>query len=177
MSFHNVRTFVRSRFGVEGWEAVCASLERADLNLLEGATSTAWYSLEAWARLIRVMDKVLGQGDLALCAELGRAGAERDITPVLRALLKLISPHHAILKLTDLWSRHHDTGTWTVRVDEKAHIVIALDDWGVIDRALCVNLEGYLGRFAHRVGAINARTQHIECRDRGGKSCVFDISW
>lgn len=111
------------------------ALDDSERALVDDASATGWYCLAAWTKVIRTMDKVHGNGDLTLCGDLARAGARRDVTPVLRALLSLTSPTFAIRNLTHLWSRQHNSGKWTVRTEDPHRVVLALDGWGVVDRA------------------------------------------
>lgn len=172
-----MRAFVRAEFGAEGWEAVVEKLDSADTKLMETATATGWYGLDAWIRIARTIDKVHGAGDLALLVKMGNFEAEHDVNAVLRVLLRLASPAFAVKNIADLWERYHDTGRWTVREQTANRVVMVLDDWLGIDRACCVDLEGYMTKLVEIVGGKDGRVAHPECRALRGARCVWDIRW
>jgi len=52
-----------------------------------------------------------------------------------------------------------------------------LENWGVVDVALCRELVGYLGRTIELVGAKNVLMEHPRCRARGDRACFFQARW
>jgi hypothetical protein len=52
-----------------------------------------------------------------------------------------------------------------------------LEDFGIVDEAICLELTGYVSRVMEFAGASNARMTHPECRARGAASCRFQLSW
>ncbi len=172
-----MRGFVRARFGAEGWQAVLDKLERADAELMDSVTSTGWYPLDAWVRIARAIDRVHGEGDLRLLTEMGHYEAERDVGPVLRALLRLANPAFTVKSVGDLWARYHDSGRWIVRDQTSHRVIMELEGWNGVDRACCTDLHGYVSRLLEIVGGKDVRIEHLECRALGRASCIWDASW
>lgn len=107
----NVRAFADTRHpATGGWEAVVAGLEEEDRRALDGIVAIGWYSLPLYARVIRVLDRVHGSGDLQRVVALGRFEAERDLTTLHRIFLRLANPIFLLEKSAEYWRRFHDTG-------------------------------------------------------------------
>jgi hypothetical protein len=177
ISFHNVRTFTLEKYGLEGWIDVLAQLVPEDRRVLDEVVPVGWYSLALYARLIRAVDQIHGAGDLALVVQLGRYEAERDLTTIQRAFLRMASPAFLLEKSAEYWRRFHDTGTWTITREGTTRVRAYLDDWGSGDAAMCRELIGYLSRAFELVGAKNVRIDHGQCRAHGGERCLFLGSW
>lgn len=176
VSFVNAKAFAEER-RAGAWAETLERLSPADRDALESIIAVGWYDLALYARMIRVLDSVLGRGDLALLSELGRYGAERDLTTIQRLFFRLASPAYAIEKIAEYWRRFHDTGTWNVARVGEHHVTGSLDDWGVVDAALCAELVAYMARVIELVGGKNATMLHPRCRARGAKRCEFELSW
>jgi predicted hydrocarbon binding protein len=177
ISFHNVRTFTLDRYGLEGWVDVLAHLVPEDRGVLDEIVPVGWYSLALYARLIRALDQIHGAGDLALVVQLGHYEAERDLTTIQRAFLRMASPAFLLEKSAEYWRRFHDTGVWTINREGATRVRAYLDDWGHVDAALCRELVGYLSRAFELVGAKNVRVDHAGCRAHGSDRCLFIGSW
>jgi hypothetical protein len=181
VGFTNVRAFTMDRFGGEaGWRAVLEQLPAKDREELQSVIPVGWYSLPMYARLIRVLDKVHGQGDLSLMKDLGRYEAEKDLKTIHRVFLRFTNPAFIVEKTSEYWRRFHDTGTWNVVREggPNGHGVSAvLDGWGCVDAALCRELVAYLTRVLELAGAKNVVLEHPKCRGRADPQCIFRGRW
>jgi predicted hydrocarbon binding protein len=177
ISFHNIRTFTLERYGLEGWVDVLAQLMPADRREVDSILTMGWYSLALYARLLHAMDDVLGASDLSLVVQLGRYAAERDLTTVQRAFLRMANPSFLLEKNAEYWRRFHDSGTWTIERETPTRARAYLDGWAVVDTALCRELVGYIARAFELAGATNVRLDHVKCRADGSDRCVFHGSW
>jgi predicted hydrocarbon binding protein len=177
ISFHNVRTFTLERYALDGWVSVLAQLMPEDRRELDEMVPVGWYSLALYARLIRALDQVHGAEDLALVVQLGRFEAERDLTTIQRAFLRMANPAFLLEKSAEYWRRFHDTGQWVIEREGAARVRAYLDGWGVVDSALCRELVGYVSRAFELVGAKNVRMDHTQCRSLGSERCLFLGSW
>lgn len=177
ISFHNVRTFTLERYALDGWVSVLAQLMPEDRRELDAMVPVGWYSLALYARLIRALDQVHGAEDLALVLQLGRYEAERDLTTIQRAFLRMASPAFLLEKSAEYWRRFHDTGQWVIEREGATRVRAYLDGWGVVDSALCRELIGYVSRAFELVGAKNVRMDHTQCRSSGSERCLFLGTW
>jgi hypothetical protein len=178
INFVNVRAFAETRHPVTGgWDAVVAGLEEEDRRVLEGVVAIGWYPLGLYARLIRVVDRVHGTGDLQRVAALGRYEAERDLTTLHRIFLRLANPIYLLEKSAEYWRRFHDSGRWVIVQPSPREAVGHLEGWGCIDEALCTELTAYLGRAFELTGARHVRMDHPSCRAREDARCTFKARW
>jgi hypothetical protein len=177
VSFVNVRSFCRERYGPEAMDRVLESMSPEDRDVLASVLAMGWYDLALYARLIRAVDATLGKGDLALIKPLGCFEAEHDISTVYRLFFRLANPAYAVEKTTEYWRRFNDTGTWHVQRESETRVSGTLEGWGVVDEALCLELTGYMPRVIELVGGKDAVMRHPRCRARGGAVCAFDLEW
>ncbi len=176
VGFINVRAFASARFGEASWQRVLRALTSDEqLDLLE-IIPMGWYDLALYARLIRVLDREFGKGDLSLLEQLGRYEATKDLTTLHRLFMRVANPGLILAKTTQLWRRFHDTGSWDVVREDKS-ATGTLHQWGVVDAALCAELTGYI-RGIIEVGAGKGVTvRHTQCRALGNPACVFAGQW
>jgi predicted hydrocarbon binding protein len=177
INFVNLRAFTLDRFGLEGWVDVQAELSAEDRSEIESALSIGWYPLALYARALNALDRVHGTGNLQLVAQLGKYVAERDLTTIHRAFLRMASPSFLLEQSAEYWSRYYDTGKWTIERLSSTRVRGSLEGWGCVDSALCREVSGYLAKAFELVGARNVRIDHTQCRVRGAPRCVFLGSW
>jgi predicted hydrocarbon binding protein len=177
VGYVNVRAFVEER-GTDGaWDRVLGALRHEDADTCRAAIASGWYSLDAYARLIREVDTQIGKGDLARVEELGRFEAERDLKFIHRAFLRMFNAVTVIEKFVEYWERFHDTGKWELTRPTDTALDARLSGWGVADEGMCRELVGYLPRSLELVGAKNVRVRHTACRARGAPHCRFEGRW
>jgi hypothetical protein len=177
VGFINVRAFVTERFGAAAWNEVLRHLDDTDRETLEAVVSVGWYDLALYARMIRIVDDKLGDGDLKLVHALGRFEAERDLTTIHQWFLRLIRPSIAIEQTGKYWRRFHDTGEWFIQRRGDREVLGTLIGWGVVDTALCRELVAYLARTLELLGGQDVAMDHPRCRARGDDACEFRLRW
>jgi len=177
VGFVNLRAFVIERHGPEAWDAVVERLDSAERETMASIVPVGWYSLALYAKLIRHIDRDLGQGDLKLVQVIGRFEAERDLTTVQQWFLRLLRPSIAIEQTGKYWQRFHDTGVWTIERRGDREIFGRLDGWGVVDAALCRELVGYMSRTLELLGGQDVVMDHPRCRARRDPTCEFRARW
>jgi hypothetical protein len=175
--FLNVRSFVEGRFPDGSWDNVLAALAPEDRIQVRSALAVGWYDLSLFARTLRAMDRVAGQGDLGLLPDFGRFDAERDLQGLLRLLLRIGNPAFVMEQGARLWGKFQDSGRLTVERLERNHCRVELVDWGQADGALCLHLGHYFARLLELVGADGLRHRHAACRVEGAPTCSWDFEW
>ncbi len=176
VGFTNVRAFTIERFGDAGWASLLEKIPAEDRSEIQSIIPMGWYSLSLYARLIRVLDKVHGRGDLSMMKDLGRFEAENDLKTIHRIFLRFTNPAFIVEKTSQYWKHFHDTGTWNVTRDDHG-VSAVLDDWGCVDSALCRELVAYLTRVLELTGAKNVVLEHPKCRGRSDPQCIFRGRW
>ena len=177
IGFVSIREFVLERYGLDGWTDLLAELSAEDRAEIEAVVTVGWYSLPLYARALRALDKVRGAGDLHIVQQLGKFQAERDLTTVHRAFLRIANPSFILEQSAEYWGRFHDTGKWTVERLAPARVRAYLDGWAHVDAALCREVCGYLLKAFELVGAQNPWLDHAQCRARGSARCLFSGGW
>ena len=177
LSFRNLVSFTRARFGEEGWAQLEATLSESDRRTLAEMIPMGWYELELYARLVRQLVEVHGRGERTLVEDYGRYSAEHDLTTIHKLLMKAVNPGVIMEQSMKLWRRFQDTGTWRVERGEHRATGMLLD-WGCVDEALCRELVGYLEYLLTLgYGGKRARVEHPRCRARSAPACVFVCTW
>lgn len=177
LAFVHVKNFTTERWGAAGWAALLERMRPSDRDEAANAIPISWYPLALYARLLHALDEVHGAGDGALAVQSGRYQAEKDLTTIYRVMFRLLNPATIVVKTTDYWRKFHDTGKWTMDRTSDRSLVGTLEDWGVVDQALCRELVGYFSRLFELVGAKDPIVEHPECRARGDARCFFTCRW
>jgi len=173
----NARAYVLERYGADGWQAVLAQLPHADRQGVDTAIGVGWYTHGVYMRLVRAIDEVHGVGDLAMAVQLGRWGAERDLSTIYRLFFRFANPAWVVEKSTEYWRRFHEDGEWIIERVGKMHVVGTLRGWRTDDAAYCRVNGGYMGRLLELVGARGVTVDHASCVARGDRECVFRVRW
>jgi hypothetical protein len=177
LEFANVQKYVETTHGPKRWHDVLESLASEDRNIVESALAVGWYELSIYARLLRAIDSVCGNGDLSLLLSVGAFGVEQDFNRIFRVFMRILSPHQ-VFKLEDrLWRRFYSTGeSSSDPIRGGFGVDSTLKGWGV-DRALCVGIMGYMVRLIELTGGADVTVNHDECRALGFANCVFKWRW
>jgi hypothetical protein len=176
LSFVAARDFVLQKHGHATWEAVLHSMDPVDASVVRAAVGVGWYPLGSYGRLLRVVDRRIGNGDLRAIPPLARFEAERDVPSIHRLLLKMVKPAYIVEKMAELWPRYNSTGRLTVHRRGDRAVDVTLSDWSD-DGALCLAVEGYSGRALELAGARDPRIVQVRCRAHGAEGCFFRIKW
>lgn len=167
--------FVRSK-GPDAWAKVLAEVspqtrEAAEAGILE----TRWYPYEILVDISSTADRVLGQGDMALCHEMGRFSCEVTLTTVHRLLLKFGNVGHLVERASTAWRTQFDKGEFVVH--EKSPDLYIFEVRGVPDpsRAHCAAITGWMARAAELSGEDDFQYEE-KCRALGHPYCLWTFT-
>jgi len=175
--FESTRTFTEREFGFAAVDRVLAELPEADRAALKDVQAIGWYPVEPVLRYHRVLDRLYGKGDLAVCFRAGRFSAGWSLNTVLKVFLRFRSPTWLIDRATRVWDRYHDTGRWTVTAESPNKFLGELSDFGVKDEGFCARLRGWLAGAVELTGGNNTVVNELKCACRGQDRCVFSVTW
>jgi hypothetical protein len=176
VGFVNVRAFVRKAHSDATWQKVLSHLSSpTDRQSAEHGLAIGWYEVASFARLLRAVDAVCGNGDLRLLPLVGAAEAEQDFGRVLRVFLRTMSPGAFLSVEKRLWKHFQDSGDWSWSPIDNG-IRAVLKGWEA-DEALCLELAGYLSRVIEYTGGTRVSFTHPECRARGQDVCTYLLYW
>jgi hypothetical protein len=137
----------------------------------------AWYPDDLYGELLHALESTVGKGDATLLDRAGAYAAEYDLTRIHRVLFRLANPAYVLEKSMEIWGRFFDTGHWRVTRPSATSADGTLNDFALVDRAVCTYLTAYLRHLFELVGAKSVEVKHTECRARGAKACRFTIAW
>jgi hypothetical protein len=175
VGFVNVKKYVSTLYGSAAWQNVLSALPAEDRETADFGLAVGWYDVAAFGRLLRVVDRICGEGDLALLQKIGAYEAEQDFNRVYRIILRTLTPGSFLSAERRIWKQFQDSGDWNWNYVDGG-IRAVLTGWEV-DRALCVEMGGYLVRVIEFTGGRQVSFDHTECRARRSEQCVFVLRW
>ena len=80
------------------------------MNIERGFSKAQWYPFDQFIELNIVIDRLFGRGDLGLVKQLGRYGADANLTTIYRLFFKVGTAQWILGRSVRLWSAHYDSG-------------------------------------------------------------------
>jgi hypothetical protein len=170
--------FVRERHGVEGLERLLTGLSPEQQRLLRGdLLPHAWAPYQDFIDLCTAIDRLFGQGDLALCYEMGRHAAEQNLPTLYRIFYRLGSPLYIFRKAARVWEVHYDTGRLVPIQEGERQVRIRVLDFERPHRAHCLSIKGWAARSVEMSGAVIDDMKEDRCRVWGDNACEMWLRW
>jgi hypothetical protein len=166
-----VRLFATREGDDAAWGRILGRIPAADRGHVEGAVAVSWIPSRVLTTVFASFDVELRAGGRYAMRDYGRFAAERDLTVLNRALLRLASPTFVIEKSTQYWRRFHSWGAWSVERDGRSFRG-TLDGF-FVGADYCAALTPYLGRLMELAGAKSCGVAHPACVARGDAACVY----
>jgi hypothetical protein len=137
-----------------------------------GFLETRWYPYDMLIDLSSTTDRVLGQGDMALCHQMGRFSCNITLNTVHRLLFKFGNLGHLVDRAATAWRVQFDTGE--ILVHEKSRDLYVFELRGVPNphRAHCAAITGWMERAAELSGEDDFRWEE-KCRAQGDAYCLW----
>jgi hypothetical protein len=136
-----------------------------------------WYPFEQFVELNVTIDRLFGAGDLALVRELGRSGADANLTTIYRLFFKIGSVHWILGRGVRLWSAHYDSGYTEIANKGAKAAVMRVHGFSTPHRAHCLSVLGWIERSVELSGGKRPKVDESKCRTRGDDLCQIEISW
>ena len=167
-------TFVEGSFGSDGVDTLLRASSEDLRRVLQGKIlPSGWYPFRYQVELYETIDRVFGEGDLALCWEIGKFTSEYEMTRFHKLFLKMASLDLWIRSAGLMWGRYYDAGTLVLdRIDENEGVV-RLEDFDPLSKAWCYDFGGWLLRTMELNGLDRVRVEHSHCRLDGSDNCVW----
>jgi hypothetical protein len=163
-----------------GWSipAVIAAMPEAQRAVFaRPIVVSAWYPYDAFASLLSTVDQMHGQGDLALCRDLGRTGAVRDLGTTFRIISIMTSVEFVVKRGQVFWSKYCDTGTMVLEKHREGGFKGRLEGFPGVAHGHCRMIEGWLEGMGTALGAKDMATQQTRCVHQGADCCEFEARW
>ena len=142
-----------------------------------GVNKAAWYPFEQFVELNAVLDRLYGKGDLALVKELGRHGADANLTTIYRLFYKVGTTHWILGRAVRLWSAHYDSGFLEVLTRGPRTAVLRVRGFATPERVHCLSVMGWCERSIELSGGKRVRVTEPLCRTRGDELCQIEVAW
>jgi hypothetical protein len=170
--------WVRLHHGEEGDAKVRQALSPATRAIAgEPPHKARWYPFEAFVELNVVIDRLFGRGDLAVVKELGRYGADANLTTVYRLFYMVGTPKWIMDRAARLWDLHYDSGRLVIVRHPGNAIDMRIENFPTPHKTHCLSVTGWAERSLELSGARQLTIEESECRTSGGSACVLHAAW
>jgi hypothetical protein len=170
--------FLEERYGASAKQAVIASLSPEwQAVAAKGVPPHEWVPYEFYVDINVAADRLHGRGDLALCREMGRFSAERNLPTLYRIFYRLGSPLFIFRKAARVWEVHYDSGRMVPVQEGERAIRLKMVDFEKPHRAHCLSVHGWAERSAELSGATLVHSEEERCRLRGDAACEIVMLW
>lgn len=170
--------WVRLNQGEQGLERLSAEVSDGLRQLLsDGAVMSKWYPFEWFVELNESIDATFGKADLALVKQLGRHGADANLTTIYRLFYKVGTVKWIMARASRLWGMHYDTGVMSVDVYPGKEVGLRIVGFATPHRAHCLSVMGWCERSVELSGGDHVEVDEIECRAKGDEACEFRCTW
>jgi hypothetical protein len=180
--FNYLREWVVDNHGEEAWKKALARALPGERELYDGILlASSWQPVAAWNGLCSAFfsqqyaDPNVGMR--AFCGFLG----ERELTTLVKMVLKLGSPEFMLKRTGFLWGRYFDTGTFTAEEMGPGHWRLSLqgpsDEQTTAGALTCANGPGPWLERGLALSGNPGTVRHVRCRYQGLDRCEFDARW
>ena len=167
--------FVRT-YGNDAWPRVIAELQPSTRECATaGFLETQWYPYEMLIDLSATADRVLGNGDMNLCHEMGRFSCDFTLTTIHRLLLKFGNLGHLVDRAATAWRSQFDAGEVIVHERHRDLYVFEVRGIDTPHRAHCSAITGWMLRAAELSGDEDFQCEE-KCRANGDPYCMWTFT-
>jgi hypothetical protein len=150
--------------------ALRATIER-------GVEKARWYPFEQFIELNLAIDQLFGNGDLALVRQLGRYGADANLTTIYRLFFKVGTVHWILGRAVRLWDAHYDSGRMGVVPRGPTSALLRIHAFATPHPAHCLSVLGWCERSIELSGGKHPVMEETRCRTRGDELCQIKATW
>ncbi len=170
-------TWVRLNHGQAGIDRVAAQVSPALAEVVQaGPINARWYPVAMLVELSETLDRLFGAGDGALVRELGRYGADANLTTIYRLFYRVGTVRWVMARAARLWHLHYDGGRLEVH-ESPEHIELDIADFPEPSCTHCRSVQGWAERSIELSGGEQVTTELTECRRQGAEACCIRCRW
>jgi predicted hydrocarbon binding protein len=171
--------YVEKNHGKDALERVIEALSPEARTMVGGEILvSSWYPLQAAIETLVTIDRLLGNGDLALCEEMGRYTARTALSGGVQQSFARENDPAFVIKISPIiWSQYYDSGRLTTASAGPGAAVIRLEDFEEPHQAICRSMQGWLQQANEIWGGRSVEVIETRCRTREDPCCEFLISW
>ncbi len=142
-----------------------------------GVHKAKWYPFAQFVEINVLLDRLFGRGDLGLIRELGRFGADANLTTIYRLFFKVGTVHWILGRAVRLWSAHYDSGFLEIMTRGPKTTVLRIRGYDTPAQVHCMSVMGWCERSIELSGGKRVTISEPLCRTRGDELCQFEASW
>jgi hypothetical protein len=146
-------------------------------NIESGLHKARWYPFDQFVELNVLIDRLFGNGDLGLIRELGRHGADANMTTIYRLFYKVGTVHWILGRAVRLWSAHYDSGYLEVMTRGPRGAVGRIRGFATPHEVHCLSVAGWCERCVELSGGGEPKVMETRCRTRGDEVCQLEMTW
>ena len=170
--------WVRLRYGSEGLSRLASRVSAPLRDVIDhGAKLPTWYPFELFVELTVAIDQEFGTGDLALARELGRYGADANMTTIYRLFYKVGTVQWILQRAVRLWAAHYDAGRVDLYTRGPGTADLEIVGFPTPHRAHCDAICGFVERCIELSGGQAPKVTEVACRTRGDDKCRIETTW
>jgi uncharacterized protein (TIGR02265 family) len=163
--------------GPHGLERVLTALSAEDRTALQHILSTQWYPFELGKRLDQAVVDELGGGRVSYFERIGEASAEKNLSTVHKAFLRVGDPHAFLSRTPAIYSFYYDQGRREYTYVGPKEAVLTTFDAETFSASDCATVIGWYRHALVMCGATSPVVTEEECRAKGGAVCRYRLRW
>ncbi len=169
--------WVRLNHGQAGIDRVAAQVSPALAEVVRtGPAVATWYPVAMLVELAEALDRLFGKGDGALIHELGRYGADANLTTIYRLFFRVGTVRWVMARAARLWHLHYDSGRLELHEQPDA-LELDIADFPEPSCTHCHSVRGWAERSVELSGGEQVQSEMTSCRKDGGGTCCIRIKW
>jgi predicted hydrocarbon binding protein len=177
-AFLGLINYIKERRGQRGVDQVFSALRKQAPDMYvaprDFKTKESYLDL-LFIKLLEIMDKEIGQGDLSECYNFGIYDSHHlGVAGYFISFLG--SPSTIIKKAPKSWKFYHNKGELVITKLEPGIGVLELRDY-IKSTTMCKELEGFFTGAAKQTKGKNVKVNKTKCKSRGDSVCEFTITW
>jgi eukaryotic-like serine/threonine-protein kinase len=170
--------YIKQNYKEEGFTKVIESLSPEDKDVVMGKLNpVTLYPMKAYINLLSAADKIFGQGDYALCSDIGRFEADETFSGLYKVFLEVGNPNAVIRKASLAWRTLHDAGDLEIEQTSDKFVRGKVTNFPDYHKAFCNVMFGYFAKVLEMSGAKDLAVKEVKCRVNGDDCCEFELTW
>jgi hypothetical protein len=177
---HDVRLWLRERFGEDAITRVIARLSQKAKAAFSEPVVHKWYPVELTKEVYEAIDAEFSAQYPDTLASLGKSIAQRGVKSFLKYLVRLVSVKTIIGRGGSIWQRYHNSGSIKATILEEEGVnkrgIVTITDYNA-GPVWCKLMNGYIETLVASTGARNIAVEKKNCIHKGDKVCSWQVNW
>ncbi|MFC1678197.1 hypothetical protein ACFLZ9_00490 [Patescibacteria group bacterium] len=171
--------FIKENFGEDAYHAWLDSLSDASKKIFTSQILvSAWYPIEpADIEPNKKIIELFYRGDPRGAKEVGRYAADKILTGIYKAFVKLGSPSFIISKASAIMVTFYKPSKLEIKEKSEKHVIVRITEFEQMTEILEYNFAGFMERALEICGCKNVEIKIITSLAKGGPYSEFESTW